>query len=40
MYHFMSSFLKFKSNLLVMRVSFLLNVAFNMAFLDLISRVE
>ena len=40
MYHFISFFLKFKSNLLVKRVFFLLNVAFATAILDLISRVH
>ena len=39
MYHFTSSFLKCKSNLMVITVS-LLNVAFNMAFLDLNSCAE
>ena len=40
MEHFISFFLKFKSNLLVKRVFFLLNAAFAMAILDLISRVQ
>ena len=40
MEHFISFFLKFKSNLLVKRVFFLLNAAFAMAILDLISRVH
>ena len=35
-----SFFLKFKSNLLVKRVFFLLNAAFAMAILDLISRIH
>ena len=40
MENFISFFLKFKSNLLVKRVFFLLNAAFAMAILDLISRVH
>ena len=39
-YHFISFFLKFKSNLLAKRVFFLLNAAFAMTILDVISRVH
>ena len=39
-YHLTSFFLKFKSNLLVKRFFFLLNAAFAMAILDLISHVH
>ena len=39
MWHFTSFFLKFKSNLLVKSVFFLLNAAFAMAILDLILHV-
>ena len=40
MQHFISFFLKFKSNVLVIRVVFMLNDAFAMIILDLISRVH
>ena len=40
MQHFTSFFLKFKFILLVESVFFLLNAAFDVAFLDLISRVK
>jgi hypothetical protein len=40
MWHFTSFFLKFKPNLLVERTYVLLNDAFTMAILDLISRVH
>jgi hypothetical protein len=39
-YHFTSFFLKLQSQLLVKRVFFLLNAAFAVAILDLISRVH
>ena len=38
--HFTSFFLKLKSNLLVKKVFFLLNAVFDLAVLDLISRVH
>jgi hypothetical protein len=40
MYHFTSFFLKFKSSVLVKRYFFLLNAAFAMEILDLISQVH
>ena len=40
MYHFTSFSLKFKFNLLVKRVFFLLNASFSMEILDLISHVH